>query len=1556
MRQEIQLYLNGQQLDLNDNGGIYFNYRQKDVKNPTAVKNAFSKTLTVPGTDNNNQIFNNIWNLNRAQTTDIVPYFNQSKRVPFELFLNGELIEQGYAKMDAIHRDKVPSYDLTLYGGLGDFFYSLSYNGETGEKRTLADLDFGFSSIIMNKETIKKAWDDVRDGTSSAVTFVPCYNGVPDKLDAEKVLVNTSGFTGHMMMNSGSGYWGEITGFPDNLQGYSTYNGYGLVQLPEPMTEWKMRDLRSYLQRPALRVKDFISACTRPESNGGYEVELDDDFFNTDNPYYEEAWITLPTVPELDASVGADSISAITITINNTSGNTAVGGLISFSINQETGYTNTIKMNLRMTSELTSNYAYTSAFAVTPSPRRYTALGGIGVQIVGQNTGGTRVQDVAASNVCWLTTRLVAGNGQLMYTFQEAVTDNENPFKDYATVDTYIGKFNRVSGGIYEWEEPITLNIGSNVNINQYKIKICCLQKKVLSPWNFTGFMWPNTNMDGLSGGKIMSVTTPTIVAATTKLSPETSSYSNVEVSKEQLLNTQYTPADYLLSYCKLFNLYFDRDVHSKKISILTPKNFYDRDVNISDDIDRNMDIKPLSFDHKWYSLSYRNNQTTTLNAYKTKYGTEFGQQRINTGYEFDAETEELMKGNVFLNASQVLEASKYYRKMDNNSCDSPAFLLDNVTYSLFNTEFDTIDVELGKATGTSENDINAKSTEFIKYDNFSKVQVHNEEKPIDGANILVFYNGQRPTAAPYWVTDDVYPMLQVNDNPCWLYTVSEYDVNGNKIAIKVNELPQFSRYIANDNNIFASWDFGRTKELYVPEIKYIDGDATLYERYWKMYINDIYDVDTRIVTGYIKFDEKPTKESLKHFYFFEDCYWVIDEIIDYNPTSYGLTKVKFVKVNDKDNYLNNNIIPPEPPTPEPDTITITAPTPIAATATSLGYTVTASDNCKVQIIGRTNRNGHTSGTTTSSLPIPANESSSYKYYTVEAWLTMNPSVSAYTIVQQLSAGTPHDVSITAATPIDATATTLYYTVTADDAVTVTLDSSAIPQPITNTHQAGTTNGSFTIPVNEHSYVEYWGLYAKLVNYPSVTAYTSVEQMGTQTPIYTNIPMTFEVSTAGTINWKHNRTLTGDIGNLTIQYRINGGTWTNLTSSTAGTTFSVAAGDIVEFRGDNSRYSSLPLSYTTFSGSTAGFEAYGNIMSLISSTGYETATTLSQQYCFNRLFAGTKITNAENLVLPATTLPMHVYTSMFQGCTLMTKAPSLPAPTLTNSCYNEMFNGCSSLSYIRCLATDISAYNCTYNWVANVANTGTFVKAPTMTAWTLNSDNGVPVNWTLVDDLGTLTGITLDNLEWYTDVPATGGTATYQNCTYTVTGHYDNGATSDLTSVAIMTGSTTLTVPATQSTTRQNVGTISINAEYYDGPNPFTAGGAVYVYQAPYVSPVSDKYVTLHLVYTGSTTSSFPVITAAVANVAPQTWTPSYLGETYDMVFSAGQVTDSAIMVTAVDQVPPYLDNLSGLLQGGSLSDTQYGTGQAGITMQLNFSFGQSTIAQFYCDIAGYDN
>ena len=48
------------------------------------------------------------------------------------------------------------------------------------------------------------------------------------------------------------------------------------------------------------------------------------------------------------------------------------------------------------------------------------------------------------------------------------------------------------------------------------------------------------------------------------------------------------------------------------------------------------------------------------------------------------------------------------------------------------------------------------------------------------------------------------------------------------------------------------------------------------------------------------------------------------------------------------------------------------------------------------------------------------------------------------------------------------------------------------------------------------------------------------------------------------------------------------------------------------------------------------------------------------------------------------------------------------------------------------LATDISATNCLDNWVRNVASTGTFVKAASMTSLPSGED-GIPLGWTVIN-------------------------------------------------------------------------------------------------------------------------------------------------------------------------------------------------------------------------------
>ena len=127
------------------------------------------------------------------------------------------------------------------------------------------------------------------------------------------------------------------------------------------------------------------------------------------------------------------------------------------------------------------------------------------------------------------------------------------------------------------------------------------------------------------------------------------------------------------------------------------------------------------------------------------------------------------------------------------------------------------------------------------------------------------------------------------------------------------------------------------------------------------------------------------------------------------------------------------------------------------------------------------------------------------------------------------------------------------------------------------------------------------------------------------------------------------------------------------------------------------------------------------------------ATTLSYA-CYYLMFAGCTGLTVAPSILPATTLADGCYQSMFDGCTSLVNAPELPATTLADGCYYYMFSNCNSLNYIKMLATDISANNCLNNWVSGVSSTGTFVKHPDMNYLPIGSD-GIPEGWTVVDNV-----------------------------------------------------------------------------------------------------------------------------------------------------------------------------------------------------------------------------
>lgn len=306
MRRKISLYIAGHLVDLDEQSFILFNYTMEDLTNPTIVRNSFSQQITLQGTPNNNKIFGDIFRLDRVTQygeTLTGAFFNASRKTPFVIYneLN-EIVESGYLKLDEVSRNKgVVEYKVTLYGGLGLFFYNLMYK-EDGNKKTLADMRYmtsggtytnipGHFGYFGGFNMLQDCWaylknpedydpNDHDNWWTNIINFAPAYNGLPDKFSADKAVVVKKAFANMPPM------------FP------KTDASSNLMLFTNPHTEWEIKDLRWYLQRPIISIKAIFDAICDHQNNGGWNVSVDSGL--QESVIYKDAWMTLPLIPAED--------------------------------------------------------------------------------------------------------------------------------------------------------------------------------------------------------------------------------------------------------------------------------------------------------------------------------------------------------------------------------------------------------------------------------------------------------------------------------------------------------------------------------------------------------------------------------------------------------------------------------------------------------------------------------------------------------------------------------------------------------------------------------------------------------------------------------------------------------------------------------------------------------------------------------------------------------------------------------------------------------------------------------------------------------------------------------------------------------------------------------------------------------------------------------------------------------------------------------------------------------------------------------------------------------
>jgi hypothetical protein len=125
-----------------------------DVENPEQRKSSFTKTITLPASRVNNQVFSSYFEVGMTIESDLQfnPFYNPTKKVKAQYTEDTIIIISGYAQLKGITRiDGVINYELQIFGENADFFKSI-------EGKKLSDLDLSEYDHEYTQSVIAASW------------------------------------------------------------------------------------------------------------------------------------------------------------------------------------------------------------------------------------------------------------------------------------------------------------------------------------------------------------------------------------------------------------------------------------------------------------------------------------------------------------------------------------------------------------------------------------------------------------------------------------------------------------------------------------------------------------------------------------------------------------------------------------------------------------------------------------------------------------------------------------------------------------------------------------------------------------------------------------------------------------------------------------------------------------------------------------------------------------------------------------------------------------------------------------------------------------------------------------------------------------------------------------------------------------------------------------------------------------------------------------------------------------------------------------------------------
>lgn len=857
-----------------------------DLYDPSQITDTYTKTIDLPGTTRNNTIFGEIWNVNTTTR-----FFNPSKLSDFKIILNGMLWQKGSIELTGITiNDKSIMYHVNLYGSLTNVLCKLFNNDiDDDNNKLLRSLKFPNQlKHPISIASLNSIWNGYYTSSSVHITdymaYVPAQNGLYNNFDSNNELRRDAS--------------NNLVVKPICDENFN-------------LSEYERDEYRPQYQRPAIKMDKLINQIILDASLDS-SIRLDPDFFNQyHNSYWKDTYLTLSQYTtdstletvKADVSVGVMNVPPMNTTVSatlqfkQTDGNLQIFGQ-DFSTTINLDNTSTKNLNLEFdimvkayvpgslnTYDVYLNYTgsgrpYDDRSSVNwPRWNIRTMMYNDDATVYGFPIATNQYTNNAMEYVCGLY-RYLSNNVEWNWYNHFTFYDYEGSSKVFA----YVFNENRHLYGLPVTvdeddptidDSPFLKHVGYTFDgraasgEGEIVITLFGINHTLASTNRQRDIAASNVRYEIIvKGVHLLPDDTKRILANygftgnDMAFNGSTSVSYGTTVGTRDMFDRETTQGDILVNYTKLLGCIYDTDIDGN-ITIM-PRNKYFNNYKIIDwtrKVDRSKDfvITPLTFNSKNLEMKYTSGKSYYETLYENQFGSEFGSHKINTGYAFNTDTTNMID-TLFTNTIM----SKDRRT--------------------------SISVSGTKTVVTTE-------TPYILPAYYTKKG--EERSSTDTKYNLLFKNGTQSTTNPIYISADVEDMFSENNsNACWV----SHSLTGYNLIQSRNTLPFFTTH--NDT---CSWDLGYPRVSYDgANVNTYSSDSTIYSRFWKNYIAEIYNVNNRIVTCYVMLDYLDILSfSFRNFIHIDNTLYHVNKIIDANPATKVPTKVELITIQDINAYTS---------------------------------------------------------------------------------------------------------------------------------------------------------------------------------------------------------------------------------------------------------------------------------------------------------------------------------------------------------------------------------------------------------------------------------------------------------------------------------------------------------------------------------------------------------------------------------------------------------------------------------------------------------------------------